>query len=576
MLREYDHEQATLEQFSPFALAAKANDAYTPNWNQAMNGPHAEGFWEACKKEVQTLVKMDVWDVVDREDWMKVIPTTFALRIKRFPSGLVRKLKSRLCIRGDLEVENVHYWDTYAPVVSWNTVRLLLILSAQLGLETLQVDYTAAFVHAEVQKPPGYDSMSAEEQYRASQFAEMPRGFGQPGKVLRLKKNLYGKKSAPRLWFQHLKKKLEDVGFEQQLDVDPCLFISDKVICLVYVDDTLLYAKTRSDIDEVISKLTGPKVGMKLEVEDSVAGFLGVHIERNQETGEVILTQRGLIDRIIEALHIEDLPPVDTPANVYLGKDEHGDPAEGIFSAPSVVGMLWYLYKHSRPELGFAISQAARYTFNTKRSHELALIRIEQYLKGTRDKGLILKPMDTSSFTMDVFCDADFAGRYGADEPTNPDNVKSRAGYIININGCPLAWQSKLIDQICLSTMMAEYYALSMAMREVLPLRDLVRVVGRGLKIDDKVMSTFKVTVWEDNMGALTLANLDPGQQTPRSKFYMTKAHHFCSFLNREEDGTGNQITVERVDTLNQQGDVFTKWLPREPFRRLRKLIMGW
>ena len=187
------------------ALGAKANDADTPNYHQAMNGPNAPGFWEASRKEIETLVKMGVWEVVKREPWMNVIPTTWAFKIKRFPSGLVRKLKARLCVCGDLEIENVHFWETFAPVVNWTTVRLLLLLSAQLELETLQVDYTAAFVHAEVDTPPGYEQMSAKEKYRASQFAEMPRGFSEPGKVLRLRKNLYGKKSAPRLWFHHLK-----------------------------------------------------------------------------------------------------------------------------------------------------------------------------------------------------------------------------------------------------------------------------------------------------------------------------------------------------------------------------------
>ena len=241
MLKECDSENETLEEFHPMALGAKANDPDTPNYHEAMNGPNAAGFWEAMRKEIQTLVDMNVWEVVDREPFMDVIPVTWAYKIKRFPSGLVRKLKARLCVRGDLEIENVHFWETFAPVVNWNTVRLLLVLSAQLGLETLQVDYTAAFVHAEVDKPPGHEKMSPEEQCRSSQFAEMPRGFAEQGKALRLKKNLYGKKSAPRLWFQHLKSKLEskECGFKQMTDVDPCLFMSEKVICLVYVDDTL-------------------------------------------------------------------------------------------------------------------------------------------------------------------------------------------------------------------------------------------------------------------------------------------------------------------------------------------------
>jgi hypothetical protein len=75
------------------------------------------------------------------------------------------------------------------------------------------------------------------------------------------------------------------------IDVNPCLFISDKVICLVNIDDTLLYARDMKDIDDVIRRLTNEHK-MTLKVEDNVAGFLGVHIDCNKETGEVTLTLR--------------------------------------------------------------------------------------------------------------------------------------------------------------------------------------------------------------------------------------------------------------------------------------------
>jgi hypothetical protein len=52
------------------------------------------------------------------------------------------------------------------------------------------------FVNANVDTPPGFDKKSLEDQYQASQFPEMPCGFAEPGKVLRLKKNLYNKKAA--------------------------------------------------------------------------------------------------------------------------------------------------------------------------------------------------------------------------------------------------------------------------------------------------------------------------------------------------------------------------------------------
>ena len=59
-------------------------------------------------------------------------------------------------------------------MVSWTTVRLLLILSLQLELATKQIDYTAAFVHADIDKPPGFDQMSEAEKRRQGVFVEMP------------------------------------------------------------------------------------------------------------------------------------------------------------------------------------------------------------------------------------------------------------------------------------------------------------------------------------------------------------------------------------------------------------------
>ena len=102
-------------------------------------------------------------------------------------------------------------------------VRLLLILSAQLGLATRQVDYTAMFVHANIDLPPNFDEMSDEEQRHQGVFVHMPRGFSLPGKVFKLKKSLYGLRQSPRNFFLFLKARLEAIGFMQAIEVDPCL-----------------------------------------------------------------------------------------------------------------------------------------------------------------------------------------------------------------------------------------------------------------------------------------------------------------------------------------------------------------
>ena len=500
---------------------------------------------------------------------MRVVKSTWAFKIKHFPSGLVRKLKARFCVRGDMQVKGVDWFENYAPVVQWTTVRLLLVLSAQLGLATKQADLTSAFVHADIHKHPNFDKMTPEEQRRSLVYLEMPRGFRDDGKVLRLKKSLYGDCAAPRNYYKWLVGKMEEVGLHQMIDVDPCLFISDKVICVSYVDDLLYYAEDAEEITKVIKMMQ--ERGVQLEEEDDVAGFLGVQIKHLE--GRMELTQEGLTKRIIEALKIDDLPSVATPATEVLGKDEDGEEPDCTFNYASVVGMIGYLYGHSRPELAFSYSQVARFSFNPKRSHELALIRIGQYLKGTVDKGLILKPMSSDKLKMDCYVDADFMGIYGKEDRADLDNVKSRAGHVICLNDCPIVWSSKLQDAVCLSTMMSEYYALSAAMREVIPLRRTVKAVAHGCKLHDACETTFLTTVWEDNMGALTLANLDPGRNTPRSKFYDVKVHWFRTHLSDDED---DGIVVKKIDTKEQIADIFTKPLAREPFERLRKLLMGW
>ena len=56
----------------------------------------------------------------------------------------------------------------------------------------------------------------------------------------------------------------------------------------------------------------------------------------------------------------------------------------------SIIGMLLYLSTNTRPDIAFAVSQAARFSNHPKQSHARAVKTIIRYLKGTQDKGTIL------------------------------------------------------------------------------------------------------------------------------------------------------------------------------------------
>jgi hypothetical protein len=68
----------------------------------------------------------------------------------------------------------------------------------------------------------------------------------------------------------------------------------------------LLWSLKNEWIEEAIKRLQDK--WMTLEIEDSVAEFLGVHIERDQSDGSIKPTHIGLIKRIIATVDIECEP----------------------------------------------------------------------------------------------------------------------------------------------------------------------------------------------------------------------------------------------------------------------------
>ena len=86
------------------------------------------------RTEIKELEGHKTWKVVPRSSVKKgnkVLPGTWDFKIKRYPDGRKLKTKARFCVRGDLQVEGIDYFEKYAPVVSWTTIRTLPTLSIQ-------------------------------------------------------------------------------------------------------------------------------------------------------------------------------------------------------------------------------------------------------------------------------------------------------------------------------------------------------------------------------------------------------------------------------------------------------------
>jgi hypothetical protein len=157
-----------------------------PSFDTATRGPFQAQFWQAMRIEFKTLTEeFDCWEYVPNPG-THVLPSTWAFKIKRYPDGRVKKFKARFCARGDRQQEGIDYFETWAPVVQWSTVRIVMTLAVKLNLISVQCDITAAFIHGCV--PP-----------TETIYVHQPRGFhrGNGDEVLRLKRTLYGLKQSP-------------------------------------------------------------------------------------------------------------------------------------------------------------------------------------------------------------------------------------------------------------------------------------------------------------------------------------------------------------------------------------------
>ena len=177
--------------------------------------------------------------------------------------------------------------------------------------------------------------------------------------------------------------------------------------------------------------------------------------------------------------------------------------------------------------------------------------------------------------------DADFARLWRFKEDQDPVCVKSRIGYVLTFGNCLVLWVSKLQTEIALSTLEAEYIALSQTMRNLLPMRSLLEEIGTKLKMDFANPTIMHSTVFEDNNGALGLATSP--RVTPRTKHIAVKMHFFKSYLRSSPCGTGSEpnptmppLRIQRIDSAEQKADIFTKGLTEATFISIRKLLMGW
>ena len=85
-------------------------------------------------KEIKSLRDLGSFNLVPTQRGSNVLQPTWAFKRERYPEDIPKKHKARFCIKGDQQIEGIDVFETHAPVASWITVRILLVLFLVLGL----------------------------------------------------------------------------------------------------------------------------------------------------------------------------------------------------------------------------------------------------------------------------------------------------------------------------------------------------------------------------------------------------------------------------------------------------------
>ena len=177
-------------------------------------------------------------------------------------------------------------------------------------------------------------------------------------------------------------------------------------------------------------------------------------------------------------------------------------------------------------------------------SHMKALIRVIKYVEKTKDYKLVLDPGQETKWEMKAYTESDFAG--------DADNRKSISGFVIYLNGCPLAWRSKQQNSVMLSSTEAEYVAVSEVAMEIICISKLMEFMDLKCK--------YSIVAHVNNMGAIYMTNTD--RMGSRTKHIDTRYHYVRNYI---KDGILNVMFVQLADN---KANLFTKNLGIDDFKR--------
>ena len=273
-------------------------------YRAAVSGSEANKWLLAISEEVQSLEVNKTWQVVDKTRDMNIIGSRWIFKKKKDVNGQVQKYKARLVAKGYDQEYGIDFCETFAPVLKYKTLRVILALSVIFGYQLAQLDVKTAFLNASINE---------------DLYMEVPDGIDadRSSKVLKLLKALYGTKQAPRAWNSNINQLLVSMKF-YRCSKDTCIYIRKSttgrnIIIGIFVDDMIIAYDDRDSKEWYTIKQL---LKSKYQISDlgALHHILGMKITR--DTHNLYISQHTYINDKLVTYNMNECVTISTPEAV--------------------------------------------------------------------------------------------------------------------------------------------------------------------------------------------------------------------------------------------------------------------
>jgi hypothetical protein len=510
--------------------------------NPTMDSAKKREDWPQWQKAIaaeidQLEVDEDVFEFVDKNKLpkgAKVIPSMFVLQIKRLPNGMLDKYKARLVALGNQQSKD-QYADISSPTARTSSVKLLISLQAKGDCASCVVDVKGAYLKSHVKSSDG------------ALYMRLP-----DGRIVRLKKYLYGLKQAGYEWYETLSLVMTANGYHRS-DYDPSLYYRrvGNTYCLaaVHVDDFYCIASSDSEIhrlQEVLKKAFG-SITVK---EDSVLAYLGMLVSSNAD-GSCTITQPGYLQKILEKCGIDLSSTASTPFSDKWSSKPDDNEFVNKTEYLERIGMLNYLAVLSRSDILYAVSRCAQNCSKPTKLDMRKVSRIFYYLNGTKQHGITFKKGPVR-----------LLGWVDASHNQYVTDGKGHFGYCFSLgkdDGVFYARSQKMKLVTPAGSTETEYVAMYEAATEIVFLRNLLCELGFEQKEP--------TVLYEDNQSAIHMVN---GRGSFQKQKHINVKYHYTRSLIKK-----GILSVVYCPTKKMRADVLTKALNRKPFTECVRSLLN-